>query len=173
VEIGSIRNYNTIGIEQFGRSWQLTRVGGEKGTCCEIKQARPESIDETVRKIERLRTWAEHFRLTETWTPEIVDYLRSGEWRNGPITLFPPGWEGQEETLYKRPTRHPGRELIKEMIAEGTHTRKEIMDALLAAYPEVPPSAFATHLTDAKNPKYNTFGQKVVIDTNGISKFEV
>jgi hypothetical protein len=43
----------------------------------------------------------------------------------------------------------------------------------MGAHPEVPKTAFASHLTDAKNPKYNPFDREVVIDANGIWKFKV
>lgn len=168
VYMGNIRNYNKIGIGEFGRSWKLLRVSGEKGALCQITKPTEASIADTIRKLERLRRWAEHFGVVETWIPEIVEYLRGGQWRNGPLVL------GNNERLYKQPLKHPGRELLKELISAGKHTRKELMGALMAAHPQVPKAAFATLLTDTKNPsmKYSPFDRRVEIGPKGVWSFE-
>lgn len=167
VRKADIRNYNTIGVMEFGRGWQLARANGEKGTLCEIEEAAPASVAESIEKMERLRTWAEYFGLTETWVPDIIDYLRSERYLEGSIIL---GGEGVE--LYEKPNEHPGKELLQRLIQDGTHTRKEIMDALMAAHTEVPKAAFSSRLTGAKNPKYNPFDKKVHVDADGIWSFE-
>ncbi len=167
VRKADIRNYNTIGVMEFGRSWQLSRASGEKGTLCKILKATPATVADSVAKLERLRTWATFFGLTETWVPEIIDYLQTERYLNGSIIL---GGEGAE--LYEKPKEHPGKELLQSLIKEGTHTRPEIMDTLTAAHPDVPKTAFAAWLTSAKNPKYNPFDKEVVIDAAGIWKFE-
>jgi len=112
--------------------------------------------------------WASHFGLVDTWIPQIIHYLDSGDWRNGPVIL------GNTEGLHKRSNKHLGRESLKKLIAAGMYDRKQLMEALLAAHPEVPKSAFATLLTDTKNPsmKYSPFDRRVVIDANGIWSFE-
>ena len=143
---------------EFGRGWQLKQANGEEGTLCEIQEATPASVADSIAKLERLRAWAEYFGLTETWVPDIIDYLRSGRWENGSIILGAGGVE-----LYEKPKEHPGKELLQRLIQEGTHTRKGILAALTAAHPEVPITAFSARLTSAKNPKYNPFDKKVVI----------
>jgi len=74
--MGTVAPKNRIGVGKFGRSWNLTRaVGGAKGTLCEIIPPTAEAIDDTLRKLERLKSWADYFTLTENWLPEIMEFL--------------------------------------------------------------------------------------------------
>ncbi|MGA2225597.1 MAG: YkgJ family cysteine cluster protein [Syntrophobacteraceae bacterium] len=79
---------NELRVGMFGRAWNLTNaVDGSKGTKCKITAPTEESIADTVRKLNRLRKWTNHFGLGRTWIPEIVGYLQSGRWKSGPVIL--------------------------------------------------------------------------------------
>jgi hypothetical protein len=78
-----------IAVARFGRDWNLTRADGGKGTLCEILPRSDESIRDTVRKLRRLEAWASHFGLTETWIPEVIDFLEVTKGSKGNITLVP------------------------------------------------------------------------------------
>ncbi|GEM_PF-1932206 len=165
VYMKTIRNFNQIGVGKFGRSWQLTRFDGGKGTSCDILPAKEKSVADSVRKLGRLKDWASHFGLVDTWLPEIIDYLESGRSQNGPLYLG-----GPEEDFYTPPAKYDVLERLKELIGESKHTRPEIMAILMAEYPDVPKEALATIMTDSKNPKYSKFDRQVVI-VDGIWQF--
>jgi len=79
---------NELRVAKFGRAWNLTNaVDGSKGTRCEITNPTDKSIADTIRKLNRLRKWTNHFGLGRTWIPEIINYLQSGRWKSGPIIL--------------------------------------------------------------------------------------
>lgn len=101
--IGLTNPKNRIGLGKFGRSWNLTRaVGGGKGTLCEVLTPSPEAIADTIRKLERLQAWSNYFGLTETWIPEIIDFLRSEKYVAGNLVLVPEGYVEPEKTNFKR-----------------------------------------------------------------------
>jgi Fe-S-cluster containining protein len=92
--MGTTTPNNRIGLGPFGRSWNLTRaMSTEKGTCCVIKPPTEESIQDTIRKLQRLQAWAQHFGLLETWIPEIIEFLTSTKGQAGNRKLTPPGYE--------------------------------------------------------------------------------
>ncbi len=79
---------NELRVAMFGRAWNLTNaVDGSKGTKCKITAPTEESIADTIRKLNRLRKWTNHFGLGQTWIPEIIKYLQSGRWKSGPVIL--------------------------------------------------------------------------------------
>lgn len=49
------------------------------------------------------------------------------------------------------------REILNNLISEGTHTQKEILDAAFKSYPSVLKSTISTILSDSKNSKYCRF----------------
>lgn len=59
---------------------------------------------------------------------------------------------------------------VKEMIEAGTFTRKDIMDAILPAFPTLRKDTLYVFLTDCKNPKYAYFG-RLVAEVDGKMKF--
>lgn len=48
----------------FGRGWAFLRTDGERGARCEMTPVDKETIKESIRKLIRLKTWAEHFKIT-------------------------------------------------------------------------------------------------------------
>ncbi len=45
--------------------------------------------------------------------------------------------------------------LMNTLIGEGTHTKKEIIEVVKEAFPDISTITIATNLSDSKNPKYN------------------
>lgn len=68
---------NTLTQKLFGRGWSYTRVDGGKGALCEMTPVTEKSIKEVVRKLNRLKQWAEHFKL-HTWADEILKLIENG-----------------------------------------------------------------------------------------------
>lgn len=60
---------------------------------------------------------------------------------------------------------------IANMIGAGAFTRKEIIESYLDHFPGQVKSTVGTYLSDSKNPKYNVFPFKVVVN-NGIFSFD-
>lgn len=72
--------HNWIGTRLFGRGWQMMRVDGVRGALCTVTPVDQKSRAEAIRKIKRLQEWTDHFGLTNTWIPEIL------QWAEGPAT---------------------------------------------------------------------------------------
>jgi hypothetical protein len=61
----------------FGRGWNMLRVDGERGALCSMTPPSPETIEEVLRKLHRLKRWADYLRL-DTWLPEVIAWARFG-----------------------------------------------------------------------------------------------
>src|SRR6266702_6581787 len=61
----------------FNRGWAMLRVDGGRGARCEMLPATPETIAEVVRKLGRLKEWADFFGI-DTHLPAIIDWARRG-----------------------------------------------------------------------------------------------
>lgn len=68
---------NNMTTRLFGRGWALKRVDGERGALCDIVPATSETVADTIRKLERLNTWASHFGL-KTVVPDIIQWAKHG-----------------------------------------------------------------------------------------------
>jgi hypothetical protein len=67
-----------IGVQQYGRAWQMLRVvDQERGALCEITPPTEETKADTLRKLTRLKQWADHLRI-ETHLPQILEWVESG-----------------------------------------------------------------------------------------------
>jgi Fe-S-cluster containining protein len=62
----------------FGRGWNFLRVDGDRGALCSMTPVSVNTITETLRKLNRLQMWANHFQIF-TWVPEIIDWIHSGD----------------------------------------------------------------------------------------------
>jgi Fe-S-cluster containining protein len=68
---------NLLTQQMFGRGWQFLRIDGKRGALCQITERTPQSVDEVLRKLKRLKEWTDHFGL-ETWLDEIIGWIASG-----------------------------------------------------------------------------------------------
>lgn len=62
----------------FGRGWQFLRIDGERGAKCEMTPIDKQSIEDVVRKLNRLKHWTDHFGIS-TWVPEILKWIKRGD----------------------------------------------------------------------------------------------
>ncbi len=85
--MGKTNKFNLLGQGPYGRKWQLTRFDGGEVNQCKFKTPHKDYVAETIQKLGRLKQWADYFGLTETWVPEIIDFLESGRWEKGLIVL--------------------------------------------------------------------------------------
>lgn len=69
---------NVLTQKLYGRGWSYPRVDGGKGALCEMTPPTKETIADVIRKLERLKQWTDHFGLTKTWIPEIIQLIKSG-----------------------------------------------------------------------------------------------
>jgi len=61
---------------QFGRGWALTRYDNvTKGAMCEITPIDKDSINDVLRKLNRLKQWAEYFKLGVTHIDTILQTI--------------------------------------------------------------------------------------------------
>ncbi len=81
---------NDISVARYSRGPSFIRpVDQKKGALCEILEPSDDSIKDTIRKFRRLEEWASYFGLTETWIPEIINFLQNTKGTMGDITLIP------------------------------------------------------------------------------------
>ena len=68
-----------LGHRPFGRGWNMKRIDGVRGALCEWydTEASKEQIQDTVRKLKRLKDWADWFGI-ETTLPTIIDWVARG-----------------------------------------------------------------------------------------------
>lgn len=86
---------NVLTQKLFGRGWSYQRADGGKGALCEMLDVTPKSIMEVVRKLERLKKWTDHFKLKDTWLPEIIRLINNGTLsRGGSVDLRIPKSKG-------------------------------------------------------------------------------
>lgn len=80
---------NVLTQKLFGRGWNMKRIDGERGALCEMTEITEHSIAEVVRKLHRLKEWADYFRI-DTWATTIIDLIKDGAlMRKGSILLHP------------------------------------------------------------------------------------
>ena len=68
---------NRLSQQMFGRGWAFLRIDGRRGALCTITPADPASLDEVLRKLKRLKEWAEHLGIV-TWLDDIISWVASG-----------------------------------------------------------------------------------------------
>lgn len=68
---------NSLTQKLFGRGWSYPRVDGGKGALCEMTPVTEKSIAEVIRKLNRLKRWADHFGL-DTWAPNLIKIVENG-----------------------------------------------------------------------------------------------
>ena len=68
---------NRISQQLFGRKWQLLRIDNKRGALCKMENCSPASMDEVIRKLKRLKEWADYFQIP-TWLDEIIVWVASG-----------------------------------------------------------------------------------------------
>lgn len=76
--------------------------------------------------------------------------------------------EGEKAT--KKASKAPKAPIIpylESLIDEGTHTRKDLREALEKEFPGRSPASYATYITDGFNPKYARFSEKKVAKMKG------
>lgn len=78
----------------FGRGWAMRRIDGGRGSLCEMLPSDESTVREVVRKLRRLREWADHFGV-RTRLAEIIQWAEAGP-RNDPLELdIPAGDDGR------------------------------------------------------------------------------
>lgn len=58
----------------FGRGWQFLRIDGERGALCEMTPPDSQSVNDVIRKLNRLIQWADHFGI-ETKVPLVIQWV--------------------------------------------------------------------------------------------------
>jgi hypothetical protein len=79
----SAREYPWLLHKKFGRAWALPKIDGTRGGLCQIEKAVDlESARKggkaTLRRLRRIKDWADHFGLTHTWLPDMIDWVEKG-----------------------------------------------------------------------------------------------
>lgn len=80
---------NVLTQKLYGRSHAMLRVDKQtRGAMCEMTPPTPETVAEVVRKLKRLKTWCEHFKLKHK-VDMIVAWAesRNGQPRVEPLTV--------------------------------------------------------------------------------------
>jgi hypothetical protein len=79
----SFRHNVNLTQKLFGRGWAMKRIDGGKGALCEMVEPDGHSVAEVVRKLEKLKQWANHFGI-QTRLDIIIEWARTGPW-NQPL----------------------------------------------------------------------------------------
>ena len=61
----------------FGRGWAMKRVDGGIGALCSMNEPTRDAVEEVVRKLNRLKDWADHFKIP-TYLDEIITWANDG-----------------------------------------------------------------------------------------------
>lgn len=84
---------NVLTQKLFGRGWSFPRVDGGKGALCKMVDVSPESVAEVVRKLKRLKKWADHFGV-DTWVDNLIEVVESGTLaRRNKAIEYNPSWQ--------------------------------------------------------------------------------
>lgn len=76
-----------LGVRPYGRGWNMLRVDGEFGAACEFpKTTTKAALEDSVRKLERLKQWTDHFGLERTYIPSIIEWAQAGP-HTAPLTV--------------------------------------------------------------------------------------
>lgn len=67
---------NILTQKLFGRGWSYTRVDGGKGALCEMLPQSEKSVQEVIRKLNRLKDWTDYFEI-DTWLPDLLQIIKS------------------------------------------------------------------------------------------------
>jgi len=65
----------------YGRGWAMLRVDNDRGARCEMLPVDEHTVNEVIRKLNRLQAWCEHFHL-ECRVPQILEWAKDPEKRN-------------------------------------------------------------------------------------------
>lgn len=68
---------NGLNTRLFGRGWAMLRVDGGRGAKCTITPPDRASVADCVRKLQRLKQWADHFQI-RTCLDRIIEWAASG-----------------------------------------------------------------------------------------------
>jgi hypothetical protein len=60
----------------YGRGWQMMKIDGTRGALCEVVPISKETIDDTLRKLNRLQGWCDYFEV-KSKIPKIIDWINS------------------------------------------------------------------------------------------------
>lgn len=67
--------------QKFGRGWNMKRIDGERGALCEfIEGVTPESRADIIRKLKRLKVWADYFEV-QTKMDTIIAWSESDKFQ--------------------------------------------------------------------------------------------
>lgn len=77
----------------------------------------------------------------------------------------------KQETQTKKSERSESKLYVQSLLAQGKHTRPQIIDKYLAKYPTRAKTTVGTYLSDSKNPRYSAFPWMVVQGKDGVLSF--
>lgn len=72
--------------KKFGRGWSYRTITGDRGALCEVGPVTEASIYDTIRKIERLKTWCEWFEIDHV-CDQIISVIKSRKLLKEPIVI--------------------------------------------------------------------------------------
>ena len=79
---------NRLTQQLRGRGWRLEQVTGQRGTRCSFLPVDDDTVEEVVRRLERLKVWADAFEL-DTWLNAVIRWAREPSLRNTPMICCP------------------------------------------------------------------------------------
>lgn len=82
---------DTLTTKLYGRAWAMKRIDDSRGAMCELLPPSKETIDEVIRKLNRLKMWCEHFQLKHR-VDTIIDWARSPTQRVKDLHLPARSW---------------------------------------------------------------------------------
>ena len=63
-----------LSTQKPGRSWNLMRIDGERGSKCEIHEGFDQAKTDVTRKLKRLKSWCDHFELKNR-TEDVLKWI--------------------------------------------------------------------------------------------------
>lgn len=71
----------------FGRGWAMKTVTGQRGALCSMTTVDQNTVNEVIRKLKRLETWAEYFQI-KTCLSEVMSWVKTAP-RTRPLIIYP------------------------------------------------------------------------------------
>lgn len=91
IKFENVERAHTLTTRLFGRGWAMLRVDNERGARCEITPISDESVQDTIRKLARLKQWCEHFGLKHR-VDTILDWANDPKARNQDLVFSTKQW---------------------------------------------------------------------------------
>lgn len=71
----------------YGRGWNMLKIDGVRGAMCEVdNDITQDSINDTIRKLERLKVWIDYFNI-DSYIDDVLKWAKNKDIRKTPLII--------------------------------------------------------------------------------------